>query len=163
MMGDVMLPSFLYNSNCFPTCCFRIDRSAIEMQCPENSLTLNDGHLRKCQEQFKSFLPQAVTLLLHQSQCDMLFILYTYSCTTVQNVLSVNTFNLCYYALTHQQLGCSPKPNFLYYHAILQNVPFVMLQTHKYHINTAITGACIKQPFIILYMLEFILMLKASK
>ncbi|KRY32355.1 hypothetical protein T01_1677 [Trichinella spiralis] len=36
-----------------------------------------------------------------------------------------------------------------------------MLQTHKYHINTAITGACIKQPFIILYMLEFILMLKA--
>ncbi|KRX54602.1 hypothetical protein T09_3581 [Trichinella sp. T9] len=27
-------------------------------QCPENSLTLNDGHLRKCQEQFKSFLPQ---------------------------------------------------------------------------------------------------------
>ncbi|KRZ69216.1 hypothetical protein T08_5384 [Trichinella sp. T8] len=27
-------------------------------QCSENSLTLNDGHLRKCQEQFKSFLPQ---------------------------------------------------------------------------------------------------------
>ncbi|KRY30119.1 hypothetical protein T01_4867 [Trichinella spiralis] len=78
-----------------------IDRSATEVQCPENSLTLNDGHLRKCQEQFKSFLPQ--------------------------------------------------------------NVPFVMLQTHKYHINTAITGACIKQPFIILYMLEFILMLKANK
>ncbi|KRY53527.1 hypothetical protein T03_18054 [Trichinella britovi] len=38
-----------------------------------------------------------------------------------------------------------------------------MLQTHKYHINTAITETCIKQPFTISYMLEFISMLKASK
>ncbi|KRX32154.1 hypothetical protein T05_14379 [Trichinella murrelli] len=38
-----------------------------------------------------------------------------------------------------------------------------MLQTHKYHINTAITETCIKQPFTISYMLEFICMLKASK
>ncbi|KRX14836.1 hypothetical protein T07_14588 [Trichinella nelsoni] len=38
-----------------------------------------------------------------------------------------------------------------------------MLQTHKYHINTAITGTCIKQPFTISYMLKFICMLKASK
>ncbi|KRX69124.1 hypothetical protein T06_2488 [Trichinella sp. T6] len=38
-----------------------------------------------------------------------------------------------------------------------------MLRTHKYHINTAITETCIKQPFTILYMLEFICMLKASK
>ncbi|XP_003373541.1 conserved hypothetical protein [Trichinella spiralis] len=42
------------------------------------------------------------------------------------------------------------------------SLSWLMLQTHKYHINTAITGACIKQPFIILYMLEFILMLKAK-
>ncbi|KRX32513.1 hypothetical protein T05_3923 [Trichinella murrelli] len=38
-----------------------------------------------------------------------------------------------------------------------------MLQTHKYHINRAITGTCIKQPFTISYMLKFICMLKANK
>ncbi|KRX12419.1 hypothetical protein T07_2668, partial [Trichinella nelsoni] len=36
-----------------------------------------------------------------------------------------------------------------------------MLQTHMYHINTAITGTCIRQPFTILYRLKFICMLKA--
>ncbi|KRX34438.1 hypothetical protein T05_3012 [Trichinella murrelli] len=44
------LPSFLHNSNCFQTCCIRIDFSAIEVECPQNSLTLNDGHLRNGQE-----------------------------------------------------------------------------------------------------------------
>ncbi|KRX54120.1 hypothetical protein T06_14940, partial [Trichinella sp. T6] len=29
-----------------------------------------------------------------------------------------------------------------------------MQLTHKYHINTALTGTCIKQPFTILYMLN---------
>ncbi|KRY21539.1 hypothetical protein T12_5872 [Trichinella patagoniensis] len=38
-----------------------------------------------------------------------------------------------------------------------------MLQTHKYHINTAITETCIKQPFTISCMLKFISMLKASE
>ncbi|KRY58202.1 hypothetical protein T03_6472 [Trichinella britovi] len=38
-----------------------------------------------------------------------------------------------------------------------------MLQTHKYHINRAITGTCVKQPFTISYMLKFICMLKANK
>ncbi|KRX70534.1 hypothetical protein T06_8961 [Trichinella sp. T6] len=37
-----------------------------------------------------------------------------------------------------------------------------MLQTHKYHINTAITGTCIKQSFTISYMHKFICMLKAK-
>ncbi|KRZ86649.1 hypothetical protein T08_1745 [Trichinella sp. T8] len=32
---------------------------------------------------------------------------------------------------------------------------------HMYHINTAITGTCIRQPFTILYRLKFICMLKA--
>ncbi|KRY34695.1 hypothetical protein T01_1060 [Trichinella spiralis] len=36
-----------------------------------------------------------------------------------------------------------------------------MLQTHKYHINIAISGTCIRQPFTISYMLKFICMLKA--
>ncbi|KRX44924.1 hypothetical protein T05_16516 [Trichinella murrelli] len=35
--------------------------------------------------------------------------------------------------------------------------------THKYHINTAITGTCIKQSFTISYMHKFICMLKANK
>ncbi|KRZ82361.1 hypothetical protein T08_5990 [Trichinella sp. T8] len=38
-----------------------------------------------------------------------------------------------------------------------------MLQTHKYHINRAITETCIKQPITISYMLEIICMLKVSK
>ncbi|KRY29964.1 hypothetical protein T03_15404, partial [Trichinella britovi] len=38
-----------------------------------------------------------------------------------------------------------------------------MLQTHKYNINRAIIGTCIKQPFTISYMLKFICMLKANK
>ncbi|KRY29245.1 hypothetical protein T01_3642 [Trichinella spiralis] len=38
-----------------------------------------------------------------------------------------------------------------------------MLQTHKYHINTSITGTCIKQSFTISYIHKFICMLKASK
>ncbi|KRY34675.1 hypothetical protein T01_3406 [Trichinella spiralis] len=37
-----------------------------------------------------------------------------------------------------------------------------MLQTNMYHINTAITGTCIRQAFTILYRLKFICMLKAS-
>ncbi|KRX35453.1 hypothetical protein T05_1711 [Trichinella murrelli] len=37
-----------------------------------------------------------------------------------------------------------------------------MLQTHKYNINRAIIGTCIKQPFTISYMLKFICMLKAN-
>ncbi|XP_003374339.1 putative lysylphosphatidylglycerol synthetase [Trichinella spiralis] len=36
-----------------------------------------------------------------------------------------------------------------------------MLQTHKCHINIAITGTCIRQPFTISYMLKFICMLNA--
>ncbi|XP_003368490.1 conserved hypothetical protein [Trichinella spiralis] len=32
-----------------------------------------------------------------------------------------------------------------------------------YHINTAITGTCIRQAFTILYRLKFICMLKASQ
>ncbi|KRX54199.1 hypothetical protein T09_8524 [Trichinella sp. T9] len=35
-------------------------------------------------------------------------------------------------------------------------------KTHKYHINTAITGTCIKQSFTISYMHKFICMLKAK-
>ncbi|KRX18343.1 hypothetical protein T07_1191 [Trichinella nelsoni] len=38
-----------------------------------------------------------------------------------------------------------------------------MLQTHKCHINIAITGTCTKQPFTISCMLKFICMLNASK
>ncbi|XP_003367625.1 conserved hypothetical protein, partial [Trichinella spiralis] len=38
-----------------------------------------------------------------------------------------------------------------------------MLQTHKYHINTAITGTCIKQSFTISYMNKFICMLKSKE
>ncbi|KRY26988.1 hypothetical protein T01_9147 [Trichinella spiralis] len=37
-----------------------------------------------------------------------------------------------------------------------------MLQTHKYHINTSITGTCIKQSFTISYIHKFICMLKAT-
>ncbi|KRX26271.1 hypothetical protein T07_13564 [Trichinella nelsoni] len=36
-----------------------------------------------------------------------------------------------------------------------------MLQTHKCHINIAITGTCTKQPFTISCMLKFICMLNA--
>ncbi|KRX33084.1 hypothetical protein T05_1012 [Trichinella murrelli] len=39
---------------------------------------------------------------------------------------------------------------------LAKNIAFVMLQTHKYHINTAITETCIKQPITISYMLEII-------
>ncbi|XP_003370098.1 conserved hypothetical protein [Trichinella spiralis] len=39
----------------------------------------------------------------------------------------------------------------------------LMLQTHKYHINTSITGTCIKQSFTISYIHKFICMLKAKK
>ncbi|KAL1245158.1 26S proteasome non-ATPase regulatory subunit [Trichinella spiralis] len=40
---------------------------------------------------------------------------------------------------------------------------FYNQQTHKYHINIAISGTCIRQPFTISYMLKFICMLKANK
>ncbi|KRX33965.1 hypothetical protein T05_3313 [Trichinella murrelli] len=59
----------------------------------------------------------------------------------------------------YSMLGCQSEiDNFHYFSPKY----LMMLQTHKYHINITITGTCIKQPFIISYMLKFICMLNAK-